>query len=469
MEISESNSNKQELWRRIAISLLLLVVYRLGCHIPLPGVDTALLGRYMEKLGSGTGGNMLAMFDMFNGGAFKQATIFALGIMPYISVSIVMQILTLTVPFFERLSKEGESGRKKIGQYTRYGTVVVCAIQAFSICLILSKQQFENQDFIKESVSTNLFLFMGTIILTTGTMFLLWLGELITDRGIGNGVSLIIMLGIIASMPAAALKIFNKATLDIVTSDTNKISITVLLVLIALFVFMIVSVVFVQQGQRRIPIQQAKRSLGSRIYGGVRSDLPLKVLTANVIPIILASAVMIIPQAMAHVPKIGEHFTVFSNHSTHAYVVVYLALIIFFTFFFTMLQFNPTEVSENLKKGGYFIPGYRPGKKTADYLDWVMLRLTFAGAIFLAVVAEVPTIIQGSFHVDFIIANLFGGTGLLIVVGVGLDLLDKIKSYLVVKNYEGIMQTTNKYSAPASSAPGATPATITGTTTENKN
>jgi preprotein translocase subunit SecY len=322
-----------------------------------------------------------------------------------------------------------------------------------------SQQSFINIE------STTLFLFMGTIILTTGTMFLLWLGELITDRGIGNGVSLIIMLGIIASMPAAILKIINKFTLEIATTSSDKMSISTTLALLGLFFFMIVAVVFVQQGQRRIPIQQAKRSLGSRIYGGVRSDLPLKVLTANVIPIILASAVMIIPQAMVHVPTIGKHFQVFSNQSTHAYVLVYMTLIIFFTFFFTMLQFNPTEVSENLKKGGYFIPGYRPGKKTADYLDWVMLRLTFAGAIFLAIVAEVPLIIQGGFNVDFIIANLFGGTGLLIVVGVGLDLLDKIKSYLVVKNYEGIMQTTNKYS----SAPPTNATPITTTATENKN
>jgi preprotein translocase subunit SecY len=330
MEISESNSNRQELKRRILISLGLLVVYRLGCHIPIPGVDTKLLGEYMESVGKGAGGNVLAMFDMFNGGAFKQATIFALGIMPYISVSIVMQILTLTVPFFEKLSKEGESGRKKIGQYTKYGTVVVCSIQAFSICLLLSKQTMgANQQSFINIESTSLFLFMGTIILTTGTMFLLWLGELITDRGIGNGVSLIIMLGIIASMPAAILKIINKFTLEIATTGTDKMSISTTLVLLGLFFFMIVAVVFVQQGQRRIPIQQAKRSLGSRIYGGVRSDLPLKVLTANVIPIILASAVMIIPQAMVQVPKIGHYFQVFSNHSTHAYVLVYMTLIIF--------------------------------------------------------------------------------------------------------------------------------------------
>ena len=462
MEISESNSNKQELTRRILISLGLLVVYRLGCHIPIPGVDTVVLSGYIETISKTAGGSVLAMIDMFNGGAFKQSTIFALGIMPYISVSIVMQILTLTVPYFEKLSKEGESGRKKIGQYTKYGTVVVCAIQAFSICLLLTSQRNEaGKDFIH--MDKPYFLFLGTVILTTGTMFLLWIGELITDRGIGNGVSLIIMLGIIASMPAAILKIASHFTLSITSATPQDISITTVLILFGLFIFMIVAVVFVQQGQRRIPIQQAKRSLGSRIYGGVRSDLPLKVLTANVIPIILASAVMIIPQFLASVTylNIGSYFAVFSDHTTHAYVLVYMALIIFFTFFFTMLQFNPTEVSENLKKGGYFIPGYRPGKKTADFLDWVMLRLTFSGALFLAVVAEVPLIVQGGFNVDFIIANLFGGTGLLIVVGVGLDLLDKIKSYLVVKNYEGIMQTSNKYSSET------TPATTA--TTENKN
>lgn len=463
MEISESNSNRQELTRRIMVSLGLLIVYRLGCHIPIPGIDTKLLSDYIESLSKGAGGNVLALVDLFNGGAFSQATIFALGIMPYISVSIVMQILTLTVPFFEKLSKDGESGRKKIGQYTRYGTVVVCAIQAFSICLFLTKQQMGEQGQSFVNIDSGLFLFMGTIILTTGTMFLLWIGELITDRGIGNGVSLIIMLGIISSMPSAVMNIVKRFSLEIVSNDPQKIPITTVLVLITLFVFMIVAVVFVQQGQRRIPIQQAKRSLGSRIYGGVRSDLPLKVLTANVIPIILASAVMIVPQALVHVPKIGSYFQVFSNHSTHAYVLLYVTLIIFFTFFFTMLQFNPTEVSENLKKGGYFIPGYRPGKKTADYLDWVMLRLTFAGAIFLAIVAEVPLLIQGGFKVDFIIANLFGGTGLLIVVGVGLDLLDKIKSYLVVKNYEGIMQTSHKYSSPTT---GTAPAITT--TTETK-
>ncbi len=445
MAISESNSNRQELYKRIFISLGLLVVYRIGCHIPIPGVDTVVLAKQMDALSKSAGGSILAIFDMFNGGAFSQATIFALGIMPYISVSIVLQILTLTVPYFERLSKEGESGRKTIGKYTRYGTVVVCAVQAFSICLVLTRASFDNHPLI--NISNGAFLFMGTIILTTGTMFLLWVGELITDRGIGNGVSLIIMLGIIASMPSAILNIFNRFTLEITTDDPQKIAISTVIILALLFIFMIVAVVFVQQGQRRIPIQQAKRSVGSRVYGGVRSDLPLKVLTANVIPIILASAVMIVPQFLANVEMVKPVFASFSSHSTHAYVLTYMALIIAFTFFFTMLQFNPTEVSENLKKGGYFIPGYRPGKKTADLLDWVMIRLTFAGAIFLALVAEIPLIIQGGFNVDFIIANLFGGTGLLIVVGVGLDLLDKIKSYLVVKNYEGIMQTSNKYSS----------------------
>lgn len=452
MSISESNTNKQELYKRIGVSLALLIVYRLGCHIPVPGVDTKVLGKYIESMANSTnsaasaGSKVMAMFDMFNGGAFSQATVFALGIMPYISVSIVMQILTLTVPYFEKMSKEGESGRKKIGQYTRYGTVIVCLIQAFSICLVLANRPaVDNQSLI--NVDKGLFLFMGTVILTTGTMFLLWLGEQITERGIGNGVSLIIMLGIIASMPTAILKISKMFTLDFAVSDPAKISISALLAMAILFIFMVISVVFVQQGQRRIPIQQAKRSFGNRVYGGVRSDLPLKILSANVIPIILAAAIMIVPQALATVPGLSAIFSPFTSHTTHAYVLTYVTLIIAFTFFFTMLQFNPTEVAENLKKGGYFIPGYRPGKKTADYLDWVMMRLTFAGAIFLAVVAEIPLVVQGSFNVDFVVANLFGGTGLLIVVGVGLDLLDKVKSYLVVKNYEGIMQTTNKYSS----------------------
>ncbi|PCJ56076.1 MAG: preprotein translocase subunit SecY [Planctomycetota bacterium] len=448
MELTDKSSNKQELYRRIVISLLLLVIYRIGCKIPMPGIDTVVLNEFFSDNSEGAVGKVLEMFNMFNGGAFKNMTIFALGIMPYISVSIVLQILTLTVPFFEKISKDGDAGRKKISQYTKYGTVVVCLFQGFAMCSYLASQDVNGSSLILTNKTT--FLIMCPIVLTTGSMFLLWLGDIITDKGIGNGVSMIIMLGIIASMPVAIYEIVSNFTLDISASDPKDMPITSLAVLLFLFITMIISVVYVQQGQRRIPIQQAKRSLGSRIYGGVRSDLPLKILSANVIPIILASAVMIVPQALSKLPGLSDYFGTFSTPTTHSYVLVYLALIVFFTFFFTMLQFNPTEVSENLKKGGYFIPGYRPGKKTADYLDWVMLRLTFAGALFLAIVAEVPLIIQGAFNVNFAIASLFGGTGLLIVVGVGLDLLDKIQSYLVVKNYEGIMQTTDKYKTASS-------------------
>ncbi|MFH0821999.1 MAG: preprotein translocase subunit SecY [Pseudomonadota bacterium] len=411
-----------ELKRRVIFTLLMLFVYRVGVHIPVPGINSAALkdffGRYQQTL--------FGVIDMFTGGAMENFSVFALGIMPYISASIILQLLTVVIPHLERLSKEGEAGRKKITQYTRYGTVVLSLIQGMGISVGLARSQG------MVHMATPAFVILSTITLTAGTAFLMWLGEQITERGIGNGISLIIFAGIVARMPSA---LGNTVQL-VKTGDMNFL---VLLLLLAIMIMVIAIIVFVERGQRRIPVQYAKRVVGRRVYGGQTTHLPLRVNQAGVIPPIFASSLIIFPATIAQfldVPFIS-YLTSWLQPATGVYEVLYVALIVFFCYFYTAVTFNPVDVAENMKKYGGYIPGIRPGKKTSDYIDKVLTRLTFGGAVYISVVCVLPSILIAKFNAPF----YFGGTSLLIVVGVALDTLTQIESHMIQRHYEGFIRT----------------------------
>lgn len=414
-----------ELKRRITVTFLLLAVYRVGCHIPTPGIDAVALASFFQEAGS----TLLGFFDMFAGGAMKRLSVFALGIMPYISSSIILQLLTVVVPYLERLQKEGEAGRRKIVQYTRYGTVILSIIQGFGIAMWMEAQHGMDGTPIALHPGWS-FRLMTTITLAAGTAFLMWLGEQITERGIGNGISLIIFAGIVASMPAAVSN-----TIRLMRS--GELGPIIMLGILALMVAVIAFVVYMETSHRRIPVHYAKRIIGRRMYGGQTTHLPLKINTAGVIPPIFASSILMFPATIANFVnhpwmKAVEKFL---QPTTITYNLLFVGFIIFFCYFYTAVVFNPVDVAENMKKYGGFIPGIRPGSSTADYIDRVLTRITLAGAIYVAGVCVLPTFLYAKFNVPF----YFGGTALLIVVGVALDTVQQIESHMLTRHYEGLI------------------------------
>lgn len=418
--------NIPELRRRIFFTLGMLAVYRVGCHIPTPGIDSQVLAQFF----AGTEGTLLGLVSSFTGGALQRMTIFALGIMPYISASIILQLLTVVFEPVQRLSKEGEQGRKTITRWTRYGTVVLSVIQGAGIAIGLQTMRGP----AGEPVVTHpgiAFILLTIITLTAGTAFIMWIGEQITERGIGNGISLIIFAGIVANMPSAIVN-----SLRLV--KTGAMGPMVLLLIVAAMVVVVWAIVFMERAQRRIPIHHAKRVVGMKTYGGQSSHLPLKLNMAGVIPPIFASSIIMFPATIASLVDIPWVRTVagMMTPSNWLYNVLFVAFIIFFCYFYTAVTFNPIDVAENVKRQGGYVPGIRPGSETADYLDLVLGRLTFAGAIYISAVCVLPTILISKFNVPF----YFGGTSLLIVVGVGLDTAAQIEAHLISRSYEGFMK-----------------------------
>ena len=421
-----------ELRKRVIITFLLLAVYRVGVHVPTPGIDTQVLLELFEQ----AKGTLLGFFDMFSGGAFRNLSVFALGIMPYISASIIFQLLTVVIPYLEKLSKEGEAGRKKITQYTRYATVVLSIIQGFGISISLEKMAGPGGESVVLDPGWS-FRLMTILTLTSGTAFIMWLGEQITERGIGNGISLIIFAGIVAGIPSAfgnTLRLYR-------TGEMSPIFI------LLIFVFMVVVVgiiVFAEQGQRRIPVQYAKRVVGRKMYGGQSTHLPLKINMAGVIPPIFASSILMFPLTIANfLPKsITEAYpwisVILDNFRADSilYNLLYVTFIIFFCYFYTAVIFNPVDVADNMKKYGGFIPGIRPGKKTSDYIDQVLTRITLGGALYVSAVCVIPSIFIYKLNIPF----YFGGTALLIVVGVAMDTVSQMESHMLSRHYEGFMK-----------------------------
>ena len=418
-----------ELKSRIWFTLGALVIYRLGTYIPIPGIDPAIL----QDLFSRNAGGILGMFDMFSGGALGRMTIFALNIMPYISASIIIQLLTAVSPTLEALKKEGESGRKKLNQYTRFGTVLLAAVQSYGIAVGLEGMRGGAQSAV---LDPGLFFRLVTVVtLTSGTVFLMWLGEQITARGIGNGISLIIMSGIVANLPHALA-----STLEL--GRTGAISTVFIIIFLAISVGVVAFIVFMERAQRRILVQYPKRQVGNKMFGGDASHLPLKINTSGVIPPIFASSLLLLPATVANFEANGQSFgwlgeiTAYLAHGRPLYMALYVALICFFCFFYTAIVFNPTETADNLRKYGGFIPGIRPGKNTADYLDYVLTRLTVVGAAYLSAVCILPEILISEYSVPF----YFGGTSLLIVVSVTMDTVAQIHSHLLAHQYEGLIR-----------------------------
>jgi preprotein translocase subunit SecY len=414
-----------ELKRRVLFTLALLCVYRLGGHIPTPGVNSeALVSAFAQQSNS-----LFGLYDLFVGGSFAKATVFALGIMPYISVSIIFQLLGAVIPYFEKLQKEGEEGRKKITQYTRVATVALAAVQSLAFAKFLESMGSAGAPVVPHPGIT--FQLMTMITQTAGTILIMWLGEQITERGIGNGISLIIFIGIVARFPA-----------DIVNTiraiRVGTLSPVIAALLAGMMVAVIASVVAMTQAQRKIPVQYAKRVVGRKMYGGQATHIPLRVNTAGVIPIIFAQSLIMLPSTLAlyfqgsnMIQSIARLFA----HGTWVYVIVYSLTIIFFTYFYTAIVLNPTDMADNMKKYGGFVPGIRPGRKTSEYIDRILSRITLPGAIFLALIAVLPDLLIRSFNVPF----YFGGTSVLIVVGVALDTLQQIESHLIMRHYEGFV------------------------------
>ncbi len=441
-----------ELRQKILLTLGLLAIYRVGWQVPLPIVDPKAMTAFAEEAGGVS--DLLKTVAVFSASQLSQATIFGLGIMPYISASIIFQLLATVWPPLERLQKEGEAGRKKINEYTRYATVLICLLQSWAYVAFLSSTRVGETPLIQSSFLVDgrlplVWQFVAVMTMTAGTIFLMWLGEQIDEFGIGNGISLLIMAGILAAMPSALVQL---------TSDTSwelggaggKMGVETLLVLAALFVGVVAGVVFMTQGQRRIPTQSAKHVRGRRVYGGTRQYLPLRVNQAGVMPIIFASSLLLFPQMLFQYlagAYPGNSFLAtlhdsFTRGQSYFYNLLYVVLIYFFCYFWTAITFNPKDMADNLKNFGAFIPGYRPGKRTADYLERVMERITYVGAAFLALVAIIPTIVAGALGIPAQIASFYGGTGLLIAVSVAFDLVQKIDSHLVMRNYSGLLEKT---------------------------
>jgi len=423
----------QELRQRIIFTILLLIVVRIGAHVTLPGIDIGLLAEASKNQADNT---LFGLYDLFVGGAFSNAALFALGIMPYISASIIIQLLGAVVPYFQKLQKEGEAGRKKINQLTRYGTVPVALMQAWGVSVQLKSRNVAGISIVSPDVSPVLFTISCIVLMTAGTIFMMWLGEQITERGIGNGISLIIFVGIIDRLPYAFLDEY-----QVVASGAR--SIIVELIIIAGLVLIIAGVVMVTQAMRRIPVQYAKRVVGRKIYGGVTQYIPLRVNQAGVMPIIFAQSIMFVPNTILtffpdsqFVQGISKYF----DHTSLVYAFLYGTLIVFFTYFYTAIAFNPKDVSDNMKKQGGFVPGVRPGKATSDFIDNILTKITLPGSIFLAIIAIMPAFIAQA-GVTQGLAQFFGGTSLLIVVGVALDTLQQIESHLVMRHYDGFMKS----------------------------
>lgn len=431
-----------ELSKKVLFTLFIIFIYRIGAYIPTPGIDGTALARFFASVSRSAGGQLFGIMGMFSGGALQKATIFALGIMPYISASIILQLLTVVIPQLEKLAKEGEEGRRKIIQYTRYGTVILSIIQTFFISLWLENPNAFQGTVVVPNPGWG-FRLMTMLTLTTGTAFIMWLGEQIDEYGIGNGMSIIITAGIIESIPTAVFQTWT--LLSPFDPARQQLAWWKLILMIGLFIGTVVGVILIIQGQRKIPVQYAKQIRGNKMYGGQSTYLPLKVNQAGVIPIIFAQSVILFPATLAgFFPNAGALTTVAQSlaHGTLIYSIIYALMILFFTFFYTAITFNPLEVSENLQKFGGFIPGIRPGKNTAEYLDYVMTRIAMSGAVFLTVIALFPDFVSSPriLNIPFLIASFFGGTGLLIIVGVVLDTMKQIESQLLMRHYEGFVK-----------------------------
>jgi preprotein translocase subunit SecY len=422
-----------ELRQRIFYTLALLFLVRLGAHITIPGVDTTLLA---ESMKNATSDNLFGMYDLFVGGAFSNAAIFALGIMPYISASIILQLLGAVWPYLQKLQQEGEEGRKKITQWTRYLTVAISGMQAWGVTIRLLNIQVQGMPIVPEAVSGFAWVLTTIVILTSGTILMMWMGEQITEKGIGNGISLIIFIGIIARFPHA---IFDEIRLI----SVGQRSIIIEIIILIFMFFIIAGVVLVTQGTRRIPVQYAKRVVGRKIYGGVTQYIPLRVNTAGVMPIIFAQSIMFIPNTVLSFFPDNEFLQSVSSYFVYnspVYSIIYALMIVFFTYFYTAIAFNPKDVADNMKKQGGFIPGIRPGKQTSEFIDNILTKITLPGSIFLAIIAILPAFISG-FNVSQQFAQFFGGTSLLIIVGVALDTLQQIESHLLMRHYDGFMKS----------------------------
>ena len=420
-----------ELRKRIIITFLLLGVYRIGVHVPTPGIDATALAAFFAQHKEG----MLGLMDMFSGGALQKLSVFALGIMPYISASIILQLLAVVIPYLEKLQKEGEAGRKKITQYTRYGTIILSVIQGFGISIGLEKMTGPAGSPVVIMPGWG-FRIMTIITLTAGTAFLMWLGEQITERGIGNGISLIIFAGIVARLPSATVN-------TVRLMQTGEMGPVAILFILVLMIAVVAGIIYMEMAQRRIPVQYPKRVIGRKMYGGQSTHLPLKINTAGVIPPIFASSILMFPLTIVNfMPRnmLESHAWIENtvqqlNPGQWAYNIIYVLFIIFFCYFYTAVTFNPVDVADNMKKQGGFVPGIRPGKKTAEYIDWVLTRITFVGAIYVSAVCVLPTILIHKFNIPF----YFGGTALLIVVGVALDTVGQMESHLLVRHYDGFL------------------------------
>lgn len=443
-----------ELSRKILFTVICIAIYRIGYYVPLPVVDQDRMAELLAGSTSGTLGQVLGLVSMFSGGNLSQACIFALGIMPYISASIIFQLLASVYPPLEKLQKEGEAGRKKINEYTRYATVPICVIQAIGYVNFIMGSRGAGYALagFSEGFAYYYFVVASIITMTAGTIFLMWLGEQIDEYGIGNGISLIIMSGIVARIPEATKILlfdtasgqFRSSVFQLGGGGPGEVGFEKLLVLMFLFVSVVVWVVLITKGQRRIPTQSAKHVRGRRVFGGTKQYLPLRVNQAGVMPVIFASSLLMVPyfafKFLTGSLNWGWLNAVAASFERQGYIynVLYIVLIYFFCYFWTAIQFNPKDMANNLKDYGSFIPGYRPGKRTADYLEKVLMRVTFIGAAFLAVIAVIPSLVSNTMEVDPRVASFYGGTGLLIVISVALDLVKKINSHLVMRNYAGL-------------------------------
>ena len=420
----------EDLRQRLLITLLFTAIYRFGSFVVLPGINPSKL----DQLQSQTAGGLMSLLDMFSGGAFSNASIFALGIMPYISASIVMQLLAVAVPYFQKMQREGESGRKKINWYTRILTVGILLLQAPSYLLNLKAQA---ESALSSGISWTLFMIPATILLAAGSMFILWLGERITDKGVGNGISMIIMIGIIARLPQAFVQELGSRF----TAISSGGRVMFLIEILVLYAVVCASIMLVQ-GTRKIPVQYAKRLVGNKQYGGARQYIPLKLFAANVMPIIFAQALMFIPLAFVRYQSDGASSwaTALMDNRSLPYNCIYVALIIAFTFFYTAITLNPTQMAEDMKRNNGFIPGIKPGKDTADYIDTIMTRLTVPGSLFIAFIAVMPAL-AGLLNVQQAFSQFFGGTSLLILVGVVIDTLQQIESHMLMRHYDGLLNS----------------------------
>lgn len=423
-----------ELRDRILYTLALLVVVRLGAHVTLPGIDSYLLA---EAMANKTTDNLLGLYDMFAGGAFSNAALFALGIMPYISASIIIQLGGAVIPYFQKLQKEGEEGRKKITQLTRYGTVLISLFQGLGVVTgIIMNTSFNGVSVVPEEVKGVGFIISSVLFLVAGTVFMMWMGEQITEKGIGNGISLIIFINIINRLPFAILD-------EIRLIDSGARNIVIEIAILVFMAFIIAGIVLVTQGTRRIPVQYAKRVVGRKVYGGVTQYIPLRVNTAGVMPIIFAQAIMFLPSTILSFFPDNEFMQSLAGYFTYTsftYSAIYAVIIVFFTYFYTAIAFNPQEVAETMKKQGGFVPGIRPGKQTSEFIDNILTRITLPGSFFLAIVAILPAFVS-RLGVSGNFASFFGGTSLLIMVGVALDTLQQIESHLLMRHYDGFMKS----------------------------